>query len=73
LGNYKVVKIKSTLPTLTFATIIISVLALVASIFGMNVYLFDLQDNHYAFGAILVGSFVFAIALAWFFRRKRLM
>lgn len=57
---------------LTLVTIILAVPTLVASIFGMNVELYGLDKNPYAFPAILVGSFVFAIALAWFFRRKRL-
>jgi magnesium transporter len=65
--------VNAVMQRLTLVTIIISVPTLVASIFGMNVYMFGLQDNPYALGAILVGSFVFAIALAWFFRRKRLM
>lgn len=65
--------VNAVMQRLTLVTIIISVPTLVASIFGMNVYLFGLENNRYALGAILVGSFVFAIALAWFFRRKRLM
>jgi magnesium transporter len=57
---------------LTLITIIISVPTLVASIFGMNVYLFGLEDNHYAFFAILLGSVGLALGIVWYFRRKSL-
>ncbi len=65
--------VNAVMQRLTLVTIIISVPTLVASIFGMNVPLFNLEKSNYAFPTILVGSFIFAIALAWFFRRKRLM
>ncbi len=57
---------------LTLITIIISVPTLVASIFGMNVYLFGLEDNHYALGAILAGSIALALGIVWYFRKKSL-
>ncbi len=57
---------------LTLITIIISVPTLVASIFGMNVYLFGLENNHYALFGILAGSMALALAIVWYFRRKSL-
>lgn len=57
---------------LTLITIIISVPTLVASIFGMNVYLFGLENNRYAFFAILLGSVGLALGIVWYFRRKSL-
>jgi magnesium transporter len=57
---------------LTLITIIISVPTLVASIFGMNVYLFGLEDNHYALFGILAGSVALALGIVWYFRRKSL-
>ena len=65
--------VSSVMQRLTLVTIIISVPTLVASIFGMNVKLYGLGDNPFAFPSILVGSFILAIGLAWFFRRNNLM
>jgi magnesium transporter len=65
--------VNAVMKRLTLVTIIISVPTLVASIFGMNVPLFNLEGNQYAFPAILIGSFLFAIVLALIFRWKRLM
>jgi magnesium transporter len=57
---------------LTLVTIIISVPTLVASIFGMNVPLGGLEENHQAIYYILIFSILFSLILAWFFRRKQL-
>lgn len=64
--------VNAVMQRLTLVTIIIAVPTLVASIFGMNVDLYGLDKNPYALPAILAGSFVFAIFLSWFFRKKRL-
>lgn len=58
---------------LTLFTIVISVPTLVASIFGMNVPLFNFEQNHYAFPIILIGSLLFAIILVIYLRWKRWM
>lgn len=58
---------------LTLFTIVISVPTLVASIFGMNVPLFHLEENPIAFPLILIGSILFAIILVIYLRWKRWM
>ncbi len=65
--------VNAVMQRLTLITIIISVPTLVASIFGMNVKLFGLEDNENALIYILVGSILFALSLAWFFKSKRLL
>lgn len=58
---------------LTLFTIVISVPTLVASIFGMNIPLYNLEHNQYALPMILVGSLLFAIILVIYLRWKRWM
>ncbi len=57
---------------LTLVTIILMVPTLVASFYGMNVDL-PWKDDPNAFYFILVTSIIVSLALAWFFRRKRLI
>lgn len=56
---------------LTLVTIILMVPTLVASFYGMNVDL-PWKDNPNAFYFILITSIAVSLALAWFFRRKRM-
>lgn len=57
---------------LTLITIILMVPTLVASFFGMNVPV-PMDQNRYAFLYIFLGSFLMSVALAFFFRRQRLL
>ena len=65
--------VNAVMQRLTLVTIIIAVPTLVASIFGMNVHFYGFEENPHAIIYILVGSVLFALLLAWFFRRKRLL
>jgi len=57
---------------LTLITIILMVPTLVASLYGMNVDL-PFKDSKFAFYFIVIFSLLISLALAWFFRRKRLI
>ena len=57
---------------LTLITIILMVPTLVASFFGMNVPV-PMHQNNYSFLYIFLGSILMSVALAFFFRRKRLL
>lgn len=57
---------------LTLVTIILMVPTLVASLYGMNVDL-PFKDSQFAFYFIVIFSLLISLALAWFFRRKRLI
>ncbi len=65
--------VNAVMQRLTLVTIIIAVPTLVASIFGMNIHFYGLEENKNALVYILIGSFIFALLLSWFFRRKRLL
>lgn len=65
--------VNAVMQRLTLVTIILAVPTLVASIFGMNVPFYGLENNPHALIYILIGSVLFALLLAWFFRRKRLL
>ncbi len=65
--------VNAVMQRLTLVTIILAVPTLVASIFGMNVPFYGLENNSHALIYILIGSVLFALLLAWFFRRKRLL
>jgi magnesium transporter len=65
--------VNAVMQRLTLVTIIIAVPTLVASIFGMNVPLFHLENNQNAIYFILAGSIFFALGLSWFFKRKKLL
>jgi magnesium transporter len=65
--------VNAVMQRLTLVTIILAVPTLVASLFGMNVPFYGLENNPHALIYILIGSILFALLLAWFFRRKRLL
>ncbi len=65
--------VNAVMQRLTLVTIILAVPTLVASLFGMNVPFYGLENNPHALIYILIGSVLFALLLAWFFRRKRLL
>lgn len=57
---------------LTLITIILMVPTLVSSFFGMNVPV-PMHENNFSFLYIFLGSILMSVALAFFFRRKRLL
>ncbi len=57
---------------LTLITIILMVPTVIASFFGMNVPV-PMSENNYSFLYIFLGSILMSVALAFFFRRKRLL
>jgi magnesium transporter len=65
--------VNAVMQRLTLITILISVPTLVASIFGMNVPLFNLEQNPNAIYFVLMGSILLSVFLIWFFRRKKLL